>query len=494
MKSVVLWFRRDLRVADNTAFAKAAGRAGSIHPLFVLDEDILAAPDMGAARIGFLLGSLRNLASNLAVLGYPLTVRHGHAAAEVLGFCRETHAEAVFCNRDYEPYCQSRDQRVFHLLNGAGLGFEVFKDAVIWEEKELFTQAGQPYTVFTPYAKAWRAKPTPAPRVPATHGSAKPKARYRSIAIPASPADLGYPLRQEIPPGGEDAATQALTRFLDKGLLRYGEQRDFPYLAGTSGLSPHLHFGTVNVRTVLAQVYQAIRTATEAERKSAHSFVQELIWREFYVQIMTNFPRVLAGCFRSEYDALPWSGNEAHFQAWCAGQSGYPLIDAAMRCLNATGWMHNRLRMVVSMFLSKDLLLPWQWGERYFMRRLVDGDHAANNGGWQWSAGTGTDAAPYFRIFNPTAQAERFDPEGEFTRRWIPELEGIAGKAVHRPWAQPQLAAHYPPPIVRHEIQRAKCLAMFQTARKGGRKTATREPDAGRFHRHFHIYRPPPNE
>lgn len=477
MKNVVLWFRRDLRVADHTAFAEASRRAEAIHPLFILDEDILASPDMGAARIGFLLNSLRHLAGNLEALGYPLTVRRGQATEELVRFCGETRAEAVFCNREYEPPCQRRDQRVFHLLNGMGLGFEIFKDAVIWEEKELLTKAGQPYTVFTPYAKAWRAKPPSVPRVSARPQPAKPKARYPSIPIPTGPAELGYPLNQEIPPGGEDAATRALARFLDQGLLRYGEQRDFPDLAGTSGLSPHLHFGTINGRTILAGVNQAIRKASEAEQKSASTFVGELIWREFYIQIMTNFPRVLDGCFRPEYDALPWSRDEAHFQAWCAGQTGYPLVDAAMRCLNATGGMHNRLRMVVSMFLTKDLLLPWQWGERYFMQRLVDGDHAANNGGWQWSAGTGTDAAPYFRIFNPTAQGERFDPEGQFTRRWITELAGFAGKAIHRPWTQLQLATKYPQPIVRHEIQREKCLAMFQGVRNRARKTGTLDSD-----------------
>jgi deoxyribodipyrimidine photo-lyase len=245
-------------------------------------------------------------------------------------------------------------------------------------------------------------------------------------------------------------------------LLAYGESRDYPALASTSQLSPHLHFGTVNIRTILAAIHRAVSPATPEQRVQAEVFRTELIWREFYLQILTHFPRVAQGCYRTEYDALEWSDNQDHFQAWQNGLTGYPIIDAAMRCLNATGWMHNRNRMIVAMFLTKDLLLPWSAGERYFMQKLVDGDLAANNGGWQWCAGTGTDAAPYFRIFNPITQGQKFDPEGEFVRHWIPELASLAGRTIHEPWlVSPTARQGYPDRVVDHNLQRKKCLAMF---------------------------------
>jgi len=276
-------------------------------------------------------------------------------------------------------------------------------------------------------------------------------------------------LGQSLPPAGEAAARETLRRFMRGPLLRYGEARDFPATEGTSQLSPHLRAGTIGIRTVLAQLGQARSKAeTPTQRESCDVFLSELIWREFYQQVLFNFPHVTKGAFRPEYDRLAWSGNEGHFQAWCAGRTGYPIVDAAMRCLNATGWMHNRLRMIVAMFLTKDLLTHWQSGERYFMRQLVDGDLAANNGGWQWSAGTGTDAAPYFRIFNPVAQGERFDPAGDFVRRWVPELAVLPRELIHRPWEDAAVARQlrYPRRIVMHEDQRPKCLAMFAAVKR----------------------------
>jgi deoxyribodipyrimidine photo-lyase len=244
----------------------------------------------------------------------------------------------------------------------------------------------------------------------------------------------------------------------------YGINRDFPALAGTSNLSPHLRAGTIGIRTVLAELRKAREKAKPAQAAGCDVFLNELIWREFYVQVLYNFPHVAKGAFRPVYDQLQWSDNREHFQAWCEGRTGYPIVDAALRCLNATGTMHNRLRMIVAMFLTKDLLIHWQWGERYFMQQLVDGDLAANNGGWQWSAGTGTDAAPYFRIFNPVSQALNFDPQGAFVRRWLPELEDFPDDLVQQPWKNPLVLGRskYPARIVLHEDQREKCLAMFK--------------------------------
>jgi len=460
VKTVVHWFRRDLRVSDNTALAEASRRSEVVRPLFILDDEILGAPDMGAARVSFLLGTLRSLQRNLAALGYDLIVRRGKPEQELVKVCRETKAEAVFCNRDYEPWCQARDSRVFNLLNAEGIGFEIFKDAVVWEESEILTKSGTPYTVFTPYSKAWKTKAVPLPRPALKLATARAK-KIASLELPATSDALGFPLNQSILEAGEQAARESLRKFMAGPVLSYGKLRDFPAVDATSHLSAHLHFGAVNIRTILSLLAAATNGAEPQVKAQADVFLNELIWREFYIQIMTNFPHVMEGAFRREYDALAWSKNQEDFQKWCEGQTGYPIIDAAMRCLNATGWMHNRLRMIVAMFLTKDLLISWQWGERYFMQKLVDGDAAANNGGWQWSAGTGTDAAPYFRIFNPTSQAFKNDPEGAFVRKWVPELGSLNGARIHEPWEE-SAPVNYPSRIVLHEEQKQRWLAMFQ--------------------------------
>ena len=467
MKVVIHWFRRDLRVADNTALYEASRRAERVVPLFILEDAFRTGLDAGAARLAFLLRSVEVLRKNLETLGYPLVIRQGKAELVLPAFCKEVGAEAVFCNKRTEPYAQALDSRVFNALNAAGVGFETFKDAVIWEEREVLTQAGNPFTVFTPYSRAWKAKKPQAPLPKIRGQKSEVRDQVRSDSLPVDPAELGHPLQQTIPPAGERAALERLSEFLSGPVFEYGEARDFPARAGTSELSPHLRAGTISVRTILAKLEAARVKATPTQQKSCDVFLNELIWREFYHQVLTNFPHVVKGAFRPEYDALKWSDNEAHFQAWCEGRTGYPIVDAAMRCLSATGTMHNRLRMIVAMFLTKDLLVNWQWGERHFMKQLVDGDLAANNGGWQWSAGTGTDAAPYFRIFNPVSQGERFDPLGEFVRRWLPELAALPDDLIHQPWIEPsrRKAATYPPRIVLHEEQRAKCLAMFKAVK-----------------------------
>jgi deoxyribodipyrimidine photo-lyase len=346
----------------------------------------------------------------------------------------------------------------------------LFKDAVVWEDQELLTQAGRPFTVYTPYSRAWKAKTIPSPR-PAlkTLNAQRSTIEVQSDPLPTSPAELGHPLTQTIPPAGARAARELLRKFMRGPVFEYAATRDFPAREGTSQLSPHLRCGTIGIRAVLDELNKArLRAETPVQQKSCDAFLNELIWREFYLQVLHNFPHVTKGAFRVEYDALEWSDHHGHFQAWCEGVTGYPIVDAAMRCLNQTGWMHNRLRMIVAMFLTKDLLIHWQWGERYFMRKLVDGDLAANNGGWQWSAGTGTDAAPYFRIFNPVSQGEKFDPEGNFVRRWVPELLAMPAELIHRPWmaAAAGRASKYCDRIVLHEKQRSRCLAMFEAARK----------------------------
>lgn len=480
MKRVIHWFRRDLRISDNTALSEAVRRAEHVFPVFILEDAFRPGPDMGATRLAFLLNSLEGLRKNLAELGYQLIVRSGESPKVLPKLCAELGAEAVFANKRYEPCAEARDQRVFNALNAAGIGLELFKDAVLWEEREILTQAGKPFTVYTPYSKAWKLKPIPPPKGslrktsniqhrtsniqrPNTHNP-KPTTAIRSDPLPTDTGELGHLLKQATTPAGERAAQERLRQFMSGPVYEYAVNRNLPAVDGTSLLSPHLRCGTIGIRTILAALTKAREAATTpAQQQSCEVFLNELIWREFYLQILHNFPHVTKGAFRPEYDQLAWSDNEEHFQAWCEGRTGYPIVDAAMRCLNATGNMHNRLRMIVAMFLTKDLLINWQWGERYFMKQLVDGDLAANNGGWQWSAGTGTDAAPYFRIFNPVSQGEKFDPQGEFVRRYVPELASLPDDFIHRPWEQPLSlrGTSYPPRIVRHEEQRPKCLAMF---------------------------------
>lgn len=467
MKRVIHWFRRDLRVSDNTALSEAAKRAEEVIPVFVLEDAFRTGPDVGAARLAFLLDSLESLRRNLAELGYPLIVRRGKSPEVLPALCMEISAEAVFANKRYEPYAQARDQRVFNALNAAGIGFELFKDAVVWEEQEILTQAGKPFTVYTPYSKAWKQRSVPPPH-PKLDKSRSLKCEIRTDPLPLDSAELGHALQQVATPAGERVALERLRKFMRGPVYAYATNRDFLAVDGTSLLSPHLRCGTIGIRTILAALAKAREAATTpAQRQSCEVFLNELIWREFYQQILYNFPHVAKGAFRPEYDQLAWMDHEPHFEAWCAGRTGYPIVDAAMRCLNATGNMHNRLRMIVAMFLTKDLLINWQWGERYFMKQLVDGDLAANNGGWQWSAGTGTDAAPYFRIFNPVAQGEKFDPEGTFVRRWVPELAAWPATTIHQPWHAPVelRQSKYPQRVVLHEEQRAKCLARYQAVR-----------------------------
>ena len=327
MRRAIHWFRRDLRVTDNTALSEAAARAELVIPVFILEDAFRTGPDVGAARLAFLLRSLESLRENLKWLGYPLIVRRGKSEVELPKLCQEVGAEAVFCNRRYEPYAQARDERVFAALNAAGVGFEVFKDAVIWDEEEILTQAGKPFTVFTPYSKAWKARSIPAPR-PRLKKTTKEFGNIKSDELPRDPAELGHPLKQSIFPAGEAAASEALKSFLKKKVFAYGKGRDFPAAEGTSQLSPHLRAGTIGIRTVMTQLKTARSGATKAEQANCDVFLNELIWREFYLQVLTNFPHVMKGAFRPEYNALKWSDNRNIFRR---GARGGRVIRSSMR-------------------------------------------------------------------------------------------------------------------------------------------------------------------
>ena len=468
MQTVIHWFRRDLRVSDNTALHEASHRGQRLVPVFVLDPVRLESPDVGAASLAFGLKSLESLRDNLAALGHRLIVRHGAPHEELVRLAREVDASAVLANREYEPMWVACDRHVATALYAGGVQFDLFRDRVIRETRDLLTGQGKPYTVFTPYSRAWRTHPIPAPLPRLGRATHPLPDSLPSEPLPANSGALGHPCLHAIPPAGEHAGLEGLKRFLKGPVYRYDRSRDFPAEAsGTSQLSPHLNWGTLGIRTVLSRLQTAREEAPPGGEAGCVVWETELIWREFYTQILANFPHVAARSFRPEYDALQWEGTEAQFQAWCEGRTGFPIVDAAMRCLNATGRMHNRLRMIVAMFLTKDLLISWQRGERYFMQRLLDADLAANSGGWQWSAGCGTDAAPYFRIFNPSAQGKRFDPRGDFVRAWVPELCGTSNNEIHDPWSNPLLAAKsgYAQPIVDHGVQRKRCLAMFQAVK-----------------------------
>lgn len=467
MAGIIHWFWRDLRISDNTALHAASVRGGFLIPVFIWDDELLNWPSTGPAAREFLVRSLVALEKNLAGLGHRLIVRRGKPEVELRKLAVETGATAVFTNRDYEPATVLREQSVAEALVEVGVQFKSFKDFVVWEGREILTGSGNPYTVYTPYARAWRSRSVPPPVArlgpsPSTVNGSIASTRIEDLAPPPPAAADNYPA------AGQHAALEALRQFLASGVGQYARNRDFPAIAcGTSQLSPHFRVGTLGIRTALARLQTVRASADAASVKGCQIWENELIWREFYVQVLANFPYVATRCFRSEYDGLEWSGTSKQFEAWCAGATGYPIVDAAMRCLNATGFMHNRLRMIVASFLTKDLLLPWQQGERYFFEHLVDADLAANSGGWQWSAGTGTDAAPYFRIFNPASQGAKFDPKGEFVRRWVPELRAVPDDVLHTPSENPRLLARtgYPQPIVDHSVQRDRCLAMFKAVR-----------------------------
>ena len=461
---VVHWFRNDLRLHDNTALT-AAARGDELVALFVLDRGLLARAHVSPPRRRFLAECLASLAANLEHHGSRLIIRVGEPAAEIGRLLDETRAERLTFNRDYTPYARRRDAAVRAVAAARGVAVDEHKDRVIFEHDEVRTKTGGAFVVFTPFRNAWLERYRGGPPMP-----------QRAPALPPPVAGLaGAPLpdaaalgagddRTEIQSGGEAAALRRLDTFLARAVRDYAAQRDRPDRDGTSRLSPHLRFGTVSVRRCIHKAFE-LAAAERAAAAGATKWVDELVWREFYIALLAAHPRVLGGAFRSEFAAVAWNDDADAFAAWCAGRTGYPFVDAAMRQLVHSGWMHNRARMIVASFLTKDLLLDWRAGERFFMRHLIDGDPAANNGGWQWAASTGTDAQPYFRIFNPVLQGERFDPDGAYVRRWLPELRDVPKAFVHKPWQAPAPPADYPPPIVDHSERRIAAVARYEAAR-----------------------------
>jgi len=395
-------------------------------------------------------------------------VRYGlpeRVLPEVVRECEATH---VTWSRDYTPFALRRDARVREALKRMGARVVERSDRLVFDD--VRKGDGSAYSVYGAYRRAWmrRISADPvhahaAPRLPPTpHGVGSNGIPDVSACVDAP----GDPAR--LPTGGEQAAARRLATFLERHARDYARLRDVPALDGTSRLSPYLRFGAISVRRCIEQARELARAEPRA-RELARKWVDELVWREFYATLLAAHPRVLRGSFRSEFDAFAWNDDERGFSAWQQGRTGYPIVDAGMRQLLETGWMHNRVRMITASFLVKDLLCDWRRGERHFFARLVDGDPASNNGGWQWTAGTGTDAQPFFRIFNPTAQGERFDPEGDYVRHWVPELGRLPGAAAHRPWDAPLAAPDYPPPIVDHAARRALALERLAAVRRRAR-------------------------
>jgi len=465
-EKALVWFRRDLRNHDHAALSAALIDAQQVYCAFVFDTDILEAlPSREDRRVHFIHESLLELDAALRAKGGGLIVRHGRAAEEITALARELGVSAVFANRDYEPAAKLRDMTVAETLHTSGISFHSLKDQAIFDRDEVLTLAGKPFSVFTPYKNAWLKRLTTTDT--ATYVCNGHLADTELAGVPGL-AEIGFAVTKltevGIQPGMSGA--QALWEDFRSGRIkRYGALRDFPAVKGVSYLSVHLRFGTVSIR-------ELVRAALESE---ADVWLSELIWRDFYFMILDRHPQVAGHAFKPEYDAIAWDNWPAGYAAWCAGQTGYPLVDAAMRQLNYSGWMHNRLRMVVASFLTKDLGLDWRLGEQYFAEQLNDFDLSANNGGWQWASSSGCDAQPYFRIFNPITQSEKFDPEGKFIRRYVPELAKVANKYIHAPWLMGRIEQEslgvvigrdYPGPIVDHATAREKTLARYAVVKK----------------------------
>jgi deoxyribodipyrimidine photo-lyase len=469
LRNSLVWFRRDLRVEDHAALHQALRASGRVYCAFVFDSDILDGLPRDDRRVEFIHASLGELDARLHEWGAYLIVRRGRAADEIVRLAAELDVESVFANHDYEPGAIARDREVQQRLREQGRSLQTFKDQVIFEKDEVLTQAGGAFSVFTPYKNAWLKRLAAQPEALEPYGTAA-----FAGALAAAPPGHALPKLEElgfvpnpapILPAGMSGAQQLLEAFLQR-IDDYHTQRDFPALDSTSRLSVHLRFGTLSIRGL-------VRLLTGRAGDGARTWLSELIWREFYMMILQRHPRVVTQSFKAAFDKLRWEEGAAAdeaFAAWCEGRTGYPLVDAAMAQLNRTGFMHNRLRMVTASFLTKDLGISWVRGERYFARRLNDYELSSNNGGWQWAASTGCDAQPWFRIFNPVTQSKRFDPSGDFIRRWLPQLAGLEGAPIHAPWlAKPALLERaglvlgrdYPQPIVDHEQARSSTLARF---------------------------------
>ena len=427
----LFWFRRDLRINDNTGLRFAQTDKVPIVPIFIFDRNILdELDDPSDRRVEFIFKAIENLQEKLLKKNSTLDVRYGFPNEIFAQLLKDYKVSKVFTNIDYEPYATARDKSIADLLQKSGIPLISFKDQVIMDRNDVLKDDGKPYTIFTPYSKRWKSI------VKDYHLHSHPSEKYTDRFFKQQPREIPSLPSMKFKPTGKPFPSPHLNKDLIKD---YSKTRDIPSINGTSRMGIHLRFGTVSIR----------KLAREASALN-ETYLNELIWREFYQMILFHFPQVVTQSFKKDYDKIRWRNNEKEFDAWCNGQTGYPIVDAGMRELNETGFMHNRVRMITASFLTKHLLIDWRWGEAYFAKKLLDYDLASNNGGWQWAAGTGCDAAPYFRIFNPYLQTKKFDPDLKYIRKWVPEFEEFS----------------YPRPIVDHEFARKRALEIYGKAVK----------------------------
>ena len=466
--AALVWFRRDLRAFDHAALHHALMASRRVYCVFVYDTSILGSLPRADRRVDFIHASVAELAAELQQLGGHLIVRHADPAQAIPALAAELGVDAVYCNHDYEPQAIARDAAVAAALASAGRAWHSYKDQVIFEKSEILSQTGSVFSVYTPYKNAWLKQLAADPSVLAPF-HVEPHAARLAAAPAGAPAtlptleQLGFEpsnLRSLAIPTGMSGAASLFEDFLRR-IGDYGVARDYPAIKGPSYLSLHFRFGTLSVRHLVRTVVDLM--ARGAGGEGAAVWLAELIWREFYAMILFHNPHVVGGAYKPAYDAIAWESGpdaDAAFASWCEGRTGYPLVDAAMAQLNQTGYMHNRLRMVTACFLIKDLGIDWRRGEAYFALHLNDFDLASNNGGWQWASSSGCDAQPYFRIFNPVTQSEKFDSAGKFIRRYLPQLKGLGDKEIHAPWLTPH-GCDYPPPIVMHDEARKRTLERY---------------------------------
>jgi len=473
--AALMWFRRDLRSDDNAALFAALKNSLCVYCVFVYDTEILDdLPTRNDRRVEFIWQSVNALGDALEKAGGQLITLHGAARTEIPRLAAKLGVQAVYANHDYEPAALKRDHAVARVLKDSNIDFLTRKDQVVFEKDEVLTLGGTPFSVFTPYKNAWLKKLEP------FFVKAYPVERYMDhlAMAPAYPvrltlANIGFEptnLQALGINGGAAAAKKLLDDFLPR-MARYRDSRDFPAKKGPSYLSVHLRFGTVSIRALARAAWPG---TGGPPGEGPATWLSELVWRDFYFMILHHHPHVVSRAFKPAYDVIQWPNDKALFAAWCEGRTGYPIVDAAMRQLNQTGYMHNRLRMIAASFLVKDLHVDWRWGEKYFADLLNDFDLAANNGGWQWAASTGCDAQPYFRIFNPVSQSEKFDADGAFIRRYVPELAGCDKRTIHAPWNMTLLEQQgagviigkdYPLPVVEHAAARLRALEMFKAVK-----------------------------
>jgi deoxyribodipyrimidine photo-lyase len=426
----IFWFRRDLRIEDNAGLYRALKGEHPVLPIFIFDTRILVKlQDKDDARVTFIYETVEALKKEFEKHKSSLLILHDDTESAWKKLLKDYDVKAAYTNHDYEPYAKKRDEAIAKLLKEKGFELNTYKDQVIFEKDEVVKDDGKPYTVYTPYNRKWYQKLKP------FYLKSYPTTKYLENLVKVDP--LKMPTLKAI--GFEKSDRQFPSKEYRNVISDYAEKRDFPAIKGTSHIGLHLRFGTVSIRQL----------ASDANRSQNKTWLNELIWREFYMMVLHHFPETAGHAFKPEYDRIKWLNDEQLFEAWCEGKTGFPLVDAGMRELNATGYMHNRVRMVVASFLSKDLLIDWRWGERYFARKLLDYEMASNVGGWQWAAGSGTDAAPYFRIFNPESQLKKFDPKLEYIKKWVPEYVDFS---------------KYPKPIIDHAFARNRCLKAFKEA------------------------------